>query len=64
MLAGAQPLQREAVAEVVEHHRAHARISRDSVRCLKTVGLDDGEDGIRTGGTICLTPRDGLLTVY
>jgi hypothetical protein len=23
-----------------------------------------GEHGIRTSGTVCLTPRDGLLTVY
>jgi len=30
----------------------------------ETPGLAGGEDGIRTSGTVKLTPRDGLPTVY
>ena len=30
----------------------------------KRRGLVGGAEGIRTSGTVCLTLRDGLLTVY
>ena len=43
---------------------AHVPILRDPPMIPLSDGLNGGESGIRTSGTTCLTPRDGLLTVY
>jgi hypothetical protein len=44
--------------------REHAQYFRFFRRERKNRGLAGGEDAIRTSGTVCSTPRDGLLTIY
>jgi hypothetical protein len=44
--------------------REHAQYFRFFRRERGNRGLIGAEDGIRTSGTVCLAPRDGVLTVY
>jgi hypothetical protein len=50
-------------AEQIVRQGADKR-SMSYTRDIAVRRLAGGEDGIRTGGTVCLTPRDGLLAVY